>query len=449
MSDLVELQVPQSITLASETITKENVDQLHAARLRILTGGESSPATATAGQTSEPDATVGVGMVGYAFMGRAHSQAWRSVGRVLRPAAATPVDGRVWPARSAERVAAAAARLGWAAVETDWRELLRRDDVQIIDICTPGRQPRRDRDRRARRGQARAVREAARQHRRRGRGDDRRRGPRPGTRRPAMVGFNYRRVPAVALARRLVADGRIGDRSGTSAPSTCRTGSSTRSSRWSGGCDREKAGSGALGDIGAHIVDTAQFITGQQLAGVTALDRDVREGAPAAPRRGRPRRRGRHGRGPVTVDDAALFIGRHRRRRRRHLRGHPLRHRPQERAADRGQRLARRLAFDLEATERTVVLRRRRGRPTTAGFRRILVTEPDHPYLAPGGRPATSSATSTPSPTRWRDFAHGDRGGHATRAPPSPTGCRSSGCSPPSRDSAAVPALGRRSTRRN
>ena len=59
--------------------------------------------------------TIGVGMIGYAFMGRAHSLGWRVAG-----------------------AQAAAERLGWAAVETDWRALIARDDVELIDISAPG-----------------------------------------------------------------------------------------------------------------------------------------------------------------------------------------------------------------------------------------------------------------------------------------------------------------------
>ncbi|WP_190012555.1 Gfo/Idh/MocA family oxidoreductase, partial [Streptomyces griseomycini] len=77
-----------------------------------------------------------VGMVGYAFMGAAHSQGWRTAGRVfdlpLSPELAV-VCGR-----DADAVRAAASRHGWAATETDWRALVERDDVDLVDICTPG-----------------------------------------------------------------------------------------------------------------------------------------------------------------------------------------------------------------------------------------------------------------------------------------------------------------------
>ena len=79
---------------------------------------------------------LGVGMVGYAFMGRAHSQAWHTVARAfdlpLRPRLAA-ICGR-----DKDATQAAAHRLGWADVETDWRALIARDDVQLIDISAPG-----------------------------------------------------------------------------------------------------------------------------------------------------------------------------------------------------------------------------------------------------------------------------------------------------------------------
>ena len=152
--------------------------------------------------------TLGVGMVGYAFMGAAHSQAWRTVPHVfdlpLRPAMAALCG------RNAAAVRAAADRLGWAAAETDWRALVKRDDVQLVDICTPGEfhaevaiaaleagkhvlceKPLANTLAEAEAMAAAAARAAA-----------------GGVR--SMTGFNYRRVPALALARQLVTEGRIG-----------------------------------------------------------------------------------------------------------------------------------------------------------------------------------------------------------------------------------------------
>ena len=81
--------------------------------------------------------TIGVGMVGYAFMGRAHSQAWRNVGAFFDlpyAPAMVALGGRDRDQADRGR----RARLGWGAVETDWRTLIARDDVQLVDICTPG-----------------------------------------------------------------------------------------------------------------------------------------------------------------------------------------------------------------------------------------------------------------------------------------------------------------------
>ena len=80
--------------------------------------------------------TLGVGMVGYAFMGAAHSQAWRTAPRFfdLPHAAADVRPGRPNEARAK----AAAESYGWDDVETDWTRLLGRDDIDLVDICTPG-----------------------------------------------------------------------------------------------------------------------------------------------------------------------------------------------------------------------------------------------------------------------------------------------------------------------
>src|SRR3954453_20229372 len=77
-----------------------------------------------------------VAMVGYAFMGAAHSQAWRNAHRIFDLPAQPAMN--VLCGRSESAVEAAAAKLGWGSWTTDWREVLERDDVQVVDICTPG-----------------------------------------------------------------------------------------------------------------------------------------------------------------------------------------------------------------------------------------------------------------------------------------------------------------------
>ena len=312
--------------------------------------------------------TLGVGMVGYAFMGAAHSQGWRTAPRFfdlpLRP------DLAVLCGRDKERATAAADKLGWRSVETDWRALLTRDDVQLVDVCSPGdthaeiaiaaleagrhvlcEKPLANTVDEARAMVAAAARAASR-----------------GVR--SMVGYSYRRVPAVALARRLVEQGRIGE---------IRHVRASYQQDWIVDpqfplvwrLQKDAAGSGALGDIGAHIVDMAQYLTGDLLTGVSALTETfVRE---------RPLPSG-DGLGSVDVDDAALFLGR--------FAGGAVASFEASRFAT-GRKNALRielngsrgsLAFDQERMNELEFYSEEED-PDTRGFRRILVTEPTHPYV--------------------------------------------------------------------
>ncbi|MGW1993772.1 Gfo/Idh/MocA family protein [Embleya sp. NPDC001921] len=327
--------------------------------------------------------TLGIGLVGHSFMGRVHSHAWRSVGAFfdlpLVPAM------RVVAGRDAARVRAAAARLGWARASTDWRELLECDDIQLVDICTQGsshaeiaiaaleagkhvlcEKPLANTVAEAE-AMARAADEAA------ARGV------------LAMVGFNYRRVPALALARSLVAEGRLG---------TIRHIRARYLQDWIVDPEhplvwrlvREQAGSGALGDIGAHIVDLAQFLTGDVITGVSAITETfVRErplgvategigaGAGGAVRGA--------GTGTVTVDDAAIFLAR--------TSGGALATFEATRfATGRKNALSVELngsrgsvTFDFEAMN-DLWFHDHDESTRTAGFRRVVVTEPSHPYTA-------------------------------------------------------------------
>ena len=327
-----------------------------------------------------------------------HPRAWRMVGLrlhgrrplaglahrapLLRPPAA-PRDGGRRAAATPSRAAEAAARLGWAETETDWRAGRRARRHRPRRHLHARRHPRRDRDRRARGRQARAVREAAGQHRRRGRGDGR--GRRAGARRTAYAPWSASPTAGCRRSRWPASwSPRAGSaRSATCARSTSRTGSPTRRPRCRGGWTRTKAGSGALGDIGAHIVDLTQFITGDRITEVTGrLETFVKE-RPLADRARRPVRRRRGRRARAGHRRRRRVVPRPvRRRRAGRLRGHPLRHRPQERDPDRDQRLARQPRLRLRGHERPGVLRRAPSDAETAGFRRILVTEPEHPYVA-------------------------------------------------------------------
>ena len=109
----------------------------------------------------------------------------------------------------------------------------------------------------------------------------------------AMVGFTYRRVPAVALARQLVEEGRIGEIRHVRAQ-YLQDWLADPASPMTWRLDKDKAGSGALGDIGAHIVDLTQFITGDRIVDRQRAAGDVRPPATARDRRhGRPAGRSR------------------------------------------------------------------------------------------------------------------------------------------------------------
>ena len=194
-----------------------------------------------------------------------------------------------------------------------------------------------------------------------------------------MVGFTYRRVPAIALARRLVAEGRIGEVRHVRAQ-YLQDWIADPEAPLSWRLDKEKAGSGALGDIGAHIVDLTQYITGEQITEVSGqLETFVKERPIATEHSGLSGSAGTE-RGPVTVDDAAVFIAR--------FTGGALGVFEATRFAT-GRKNAIRievngsagsLAFDFE--DMNVLEFFDAAEPDeTAGFRRIIVTEPGHPYV--------------------------------------------------------------------
>ncbi|MER7797301.1 Gfo/Idh/MocA family oxidoreductase [Microbacterium sp. NPDC096154] len=316
-------------------------------------------------------------MIGHGFMGAAHSQGWRVAPRFfdlpLRPEMAVVV-GRT----GAE---ASAAKWGWREAAADWREVVQRDDIDVIDVVTPGdthaeiavaaleagkhvlcEKPLANTVQEAERMAEAAERAAAR-----------------GVR--AMVGFTYRRVPAAAFARDLVAQGRLGDirqvraeylqdwLADERAPLTWRL-------------QKERAGSGALGDIGAHAIDLTEYITGQRVTALSGITETLVAERPLLAEGVGLSGTASEQRGAVTVDDVALFTGRlasgalasFEASRFRTGRKNALRI---EVSGSRGA-----LAFDLEHMNE-LEFHDATLPSTEQGFRRILVTEPDHPYLAP------------------------------------------------------------------
>ena len=318
--------------------------------------------------------SLGVGMIGYSFMGAVHSHAWRTVGRVFD--LGVDVDMRVICGRNEEAVTAAAAKYGWQSAETDWRAVIARDDIDIIDVCTPGSSHEEIAVAALNAGKhvicekplANTVAEA-----------ERMAAAAQAASGKSMVAFNYRRVPALAYARELVRPGRLGRIFHVRAvylqdwiidpefPLVWRL-------------VKEEAGSGALGDLGAHIVDAAQFVTGSQITNVSGELRTFIDERPLVGETHLLEATKSAERGKVTVDDAALFLA-------NFDNGAVGTFEATRFASGRkngmaievnGEKASLRFEFEsmneLWVHDHTVD-----GKD--AGFRRVMVTESDHPYV--------------------------------------------------------------------
>ncbi len=323
-----------------------------------------------------------IAMIGHQFMGRAHSNAWRQVGRFF-DLPVTPVM-KVVCGRDPGRTRAAAEKLGWEEAATSWEEVVRRPDVDAVDICTPADLHLPIAAAAAAAGKAvlcekplarnlaeaeqmlAAVRRAGVVH---------------------MLCHNYRRVPAIALARQLItgrtdADGDGGGDGGGAGPSDGKIGRifhfravylhdrgiNPRAPRtWRH--DKARAGSGALGDFGSHVIDLARFLVGEiaEVCGTTqTFIRERTEAGSASP-------------SPVDVDDAALAllrfengalgtfeVSRFGMGRKNYNR--------LEVSGDRGS-----LVYNLERMNE-LELYVEEG--PTSGFRTVLATDKQHPYMA-------------------------------------------------------------------
>ncbi|MFD0714421.1 Gfo/Idh/MocA family protein [Paenibacillus sp. GCM10027626] len=249
--------------------------------------------------------TLRIGMVGYKFMGKAHSNAYRAL-PMFFPDTMRPLM-KVICGRDQAGVEQARAQFGWEEAATDWRELVARDDIDLIDINAPSDAHKEIALAAAAAGKhvfcekplalsladAKEMLAAAEQ---------------AGVKH--MVGFNYRFAPAVQLARKLIADGRLGQIYhfrgwflqdwivDPDFPLVWRL-------------QKEIAGSGSHGDLGAHLIDMARFLIGEfsEVIGMSETfikDRPLPSamtGLSAKGDKDAPR-------GAVTVDDATLFMAR-------------------------------------------------------------------------------------------------------------------------------------------
>lgn len=246
-----------------------------------------------------------IGMVGYKFMGKAHSNAYRAL-PMFFPKSIKPVMKAIC-GRDAAALEEARTQFGWESAETDWRALVRRDDIDLIDINAPSDAHKEIALAAAEAGKhlfcekplaltladAREMLDAA---------------ERAGVKH--MIGFNYRFAPAVQLAKKLIDEGRIGKIYHIRAlflqdwildpsfPLVWRL-------------QKEIAGSGSHGDLGAHSIDLARFLVGEFQEVIGMSDTFIKERPIASAMTGLSAKGSEDApRAEVTVDDATLFLAR-------------------------------------------------------------------------------------------------------------------------------------------
>jgi predicted dehydrogenase len=252
--------------------------------------------------------TVNVALIGQGFMGRTHSNAWGQVNKFFQPplrAVMHTVFGQ-----PEENPQAFAANWGWQNAMTDWEQTVRLPEINLVDVATPnymhapvakaaiaaGKHCACEKPVAGSLSDAREMVQSAKK-----------------AAVKTFVWFNYRRCPAVAFAHQLVKQGRIGE---------IRHVRAAYLQDWAGDdvpllwrFEKELAGSGAHGDLNAHIIDITRFVTGQEIVEVAGaiVETFIKErnratgtaaGGIAAGRQGDG------GKGPVTVDDTVLFLAR-------------------------------------------------------------------------------------------------------------------------------------------
>jgi predicted dehydrogenase len=247
---------------------------------------------------------IGVGLVGYKFMGRAHSNAYRQVAHFFD---VDPKPKMVAVAgRNEAAVKEAAEQLGWEGYETDYHALVTRDDIGLVDVATPGFNHKEiviaaleagknvlcEKPLANTLDEAQEMLDAARK---------------AGT--INVVNFNYRRVPAVQLVKRLIDEGRLGE---------IRHFRAQYLQDWIMDPEfplvwrlqKNLAGSGALGDIGAHITDLAMFLVGNITEVVGNLETFIKERPVEVESTGGSGLSAASGKemGEVTVDDATSYL---------------------------------------------------------------------------------------------------------------------------------------------
>jgi len=248
---------------------------------------------------------INVALLGHQFMGKAHSNAYRQV-RKFFPGKLEPRMKVICGKASKEELEATARQFGWEESDPDWRRVVERKDIDVVDISTPGFLHHPMAIAAAEAGKhlicekplANTLAEAK---------EMLRAAEKAGVKH--YVNFNYRRVPAVALAKQLMADGRLGEIyhyhgaylqdwiMDPQFPLVWRL-------------EKKCAGSGALGDIGAHAADLAQFLNADITEVVGFMTTFIKERPLVDAGPGAWGAKGGKGKGKVTVDDETNFLAR-------------------------------------------------------------------------------------------------------------------------------------------
>ncbi len=244
-----------------------------------------------------------IGMVGYKFMGKAHSHAYRTAPYFF--GIKGPVELAAVCGRDEAAVAAFAQKHGWQSYETDWRKLVERADIDAIDIGTPNDSHCAITVAAVQAGKhillekpmAMSLAEAKEMHAE---------AVKAGVKH--QIGFNYRRVPAIALAKQIIANGHIGQIYHWRAvynqdwivdpefPLVWRL-------------DKRIAGTGAIGDLASHIIDLAHYLVGP-IAEVTGTAKTFIKERPLPAEMTGLSATGSAQKGQVTVDDCFAFLTR-------------------------------------------------------------------------------------------------------------------------------------------
>ena len=238
--------------------------------------------------------SINVGLVGHRFMGKAHSNAYRKIGMFFEPSAKMTMKAIC--GLEEDEVIEAAKKFGWESHESSWEKLIKRNDIDMIDIAAAtdihkelaiaaaneGKHVFCEKPLARSLGEAREVLEAVEK-----------------CKVKHQIGFNYRFIPAIMLAKKLIDEGKIGKIFHVRA-SFLQSWLTDPKTPFGWKLDKKSAGSGAIGDLGSHFIDMARFLAGE-FESVMAMEKTFVGSRPVSKAADSPLRE-------VDVDDAAVFV---------------------------------------------------------------------------------------------------------------------------------------------